>query len=81
MRLQLDQQQRMHMIEMDQNCNQIATMMEALKLLTCDMTIDMDQTQILGSESMNKEADSDRNTNLQLQNNPASNVAENTKSQ
>ena len=56
-------------------------MMEALKLLTCDMTIDMDQTQILGSESMNKEADSDRNTNLQLQNNPASNVAENTKSQ
>ena len=69
------------MIEMDQNCNQIATMMEALKLLTCDMTIDMDQTQILGSESMNKEADSDRNTNRQLQNNPASNVAENTKSQ
>ena len=81
MRLQLDQQQRMHMIEMDQNCNQIATMMEALKLLTCDMTIDMDQTQILGSESMNKEADSERNTNRQLQNNPASNVAENTKSQ
>ena len=80
MRLQLDQQQRMHMIEMDQNCNQIATMMEALKLLTCDMTIDMDQTQILGSESMNKEADSERNTNRQLQNNPASNVAENTKS-
>ena len=69
------------MIEMDQNCNQIATMMEALKLLTCDMTIDMDQTQILGSESMNKEADSERNTNRQLQNNPASNVAENTKSQ
>ena len=69
------------MIEMDQNCNQIATMMEALKLLTCDMTIDMDQTQILGSESMNKEADSDRNTNRQLQNNPASIVAENTKSQ
>ena len=59
------------MIEMDQNCNQIATMMEALKLLTCDMTIDMDQTQILGSESLNKEADESehQHSNRHLQNN------------
>lgn len=37
-------------------------MMEALKLLTCDMTIDMDQTQILGSESL-KDGGSERQTN------------------
>lgn len=47
------------MLEMDQYNNQIATMMEALKLLTCDMTVDLEQTQICGSESINKEAESE----------------------
>ena len=36
-------------MEMAQICGQIGPMMEALKLLTCDVTVDLNQTEMLNS--------------------------------
>ena len=39
-------QQSQHMFEIDQICGQIGPMMEALKILTSDLTVDLNQTEL-----------------------------------